>query len=112
MIGILVDQIDQTQVFIRLIFALLIVIIVIFQGGAIHGAVSGLGLSAIDPLAPKGRYIYSATTAKWITQGLLIPLFILVTALIAVYNNAREGQVDIFLYLFGFFGLVFRLTFG
>jgi len=112
LIGILVDQIDQTQAFIRLIFALLMVIIVIFLGGAIHGAVLGLGLSAIDPLAPKGRYIYSAAIAKGITQGILIPLFILVTALIAVYNNAAEGQVDNFLYLFGFYGLVYGLTFG
>jgi len=55
-------------------------IIVIFLGGAIHGAISELGLSAINPLAPKGRYIYSAAIAKGITQGISIPLFILVTA--------------------------------
>jgi hypothetical protein len=55
-------------------------IIVIFLGDAIHGAVSGLGLSAIDPLAIKGRYIYGAAIAKGITQGILNSLFILVTA--------------------------------
>ena len=54
------------------------VIIVIFLGGAIHGAFSGLGLSAIDPLAPKGRYIYSAAITKGNTKGLLILIFILV----------------------------------
>ena len=56
LIGILVDQIDQTQVFIRLIFPLLIMIIVIFLGDAIHGAVLGLRLSAIDPLTIKGCF--------------------------------------------------------
>jgi hypothetical protein len=61
-------------------------IIVIFLGGAIHGAISGLGLSAIDPLAPKRHYNYSTAIAKGITQEILIPLFILVTALIAVYS--------------------------
>ena len=39
LIGILVDQIDQTQVFIRVIFTLLMVIIVIFLSGAIYDAV-------------------------------------------------------------------------
>ncbi len=70
----------STQVFIRLIFAMLMVVIVIFLGGAIHSAVSGLGLSAIDPLAPTGRYIYSSAITKGITQGIVIPLIILVPA--------------------------------
>ena len=82
LIGILVDQIDQTQVFVRLIFPLIMMIIVIFLGGAI----TGLGLSAIAPLAPKRRFIYFAAIAKGITKRILIPLSILVTALIAVYS--------------------------
>ena len=112
LINSLVQLVDQTQVFVRLVNSLIFVILFIFLSGAVHGALAGLALHKIDRLAACRRYITSGALAMAVTQVVLVLPLILLTALLSLYNNLNDGEVEGFLILFTFYGLLYGLLFG
>ena len=112
LIDSLVQLVDQTQVFVRLVNSLIFVVLFIFLSGAVHGALAGLALHNIDRLSARRRYVTSGALAMAVTQVLLVLPLILLTALLSLYNNLNDGGLVDFLILFTFYGLLYGLLFG
>jgi len=108
----ILDIVVTYQVLQRLLLALALFAIGLALSGAVIGGIGGWVLSMIDPLAPRRRYIWSGVIAFAITQAIVISLVLLLSALIALYNNNLDTKPTNLPLLFAIFGLFYGMISG
>jgi len=104
--------IPEDQDLVKLISAIVLVIIGIAVTTGIGGAIGGIALSMIDPVYPRRKYIWRAGIAAGATEGILVLPLILLTAVLALYNNGLDRDPSGQMIIFGIYGVIFGIVFG
>ena len=103
--------VPQGQPLVRLYAAILEVLIGLAASGAVTGAAGGWALARIDPLYLRRRYLWRSGIAFAVAQVLFL-LYLLLAALLALYNNGTTRAPWGAIALFGLYGLVYGLVAG
>jgi phosphatidylserine/phosphatidylglycerophosphate/cardiolipin synthase-like enzyme len=104
--------IPEEQSLVLLIGAITLLVLGIGLTTGLGGALGGYALSSIDPIYPRGNYIWRTAIAAGVTQAILIIPLILLTALIALYNNGLDRDFTGQVIVFGVYGVIFGIVFG
>jgi len=104
--------IPEDQNFIKLLSAIVLVVLGLGFSTGIGGAIGGFALSRIDPIYSRRKYIWRTAIAVGVAEGVLILPLILLTAIIALYNNGLDRDPTGQVILFGIYGVIFGVLFG
>lgn len=106
------ELIPEDQTLVVLISAIVLVVLGIAVTTGIGGAIGGLALSMIDPILSRSKYIWRTAISAGVTEGILILPLLLLTAILALYNNGLDRDPSGQVILFGLYGLIFGFIFG
>ena len=104
---LLLSRMPTSQPLAKLTVGILLVVAGLAVWGGLLGAMGGWVLSRVDRTARVRRLIASGAIAFGLTQAILILLLVLLTSFIALYNNFADSHRRGYLFLFGFYGLVY-----
>ena len=96
----------------KLVLGILLVAAGLAVWGGLLGAMGGWVFSRVDRTARARRLIASGAIAFGLTQAILILLLVLLTSFIALYNNLTDAHIRGYLFLFGFYGIVYGAVSG
>lgn len=108
----LFSLVDNEQTFLQLFAVPLIVWFMLALGGAITGGIGGWVLSSSIGTERRGKLTAGSSIAFAASTSILLLVFLLLIAFIALYNNFSGDQISRYGILFGLFGLVFGLVTG
>jgi hypothetical protein len=108
----LFNLIDENQSLVQILAIPVIAGFVLALGGAFLGGVGGWVLAAIMGTTRRLRLAVGSGIAFAVTISVLLFVFLLLTSLMALYNNLTTNRIDQFGLVFGIFGLVFGLITG
>jgi phosphatidylserine/phosphatidylglycerophosphate/cardiolipin synthase-like enzyme len=111
-IDALVNLLDPLQLFLRLLFALVLIFIVVGLGGAVAGAIGGRTLSNLIKGSDRRRIVWRSALSFFVTNMSLVLPFFLATVVVAFFNPHIDIDMTILLTLFAIFGLVYGLLAG
>lgn len=110
--GWVLNMVDQSQLFQRILALPLIAGLMLALGGFVIGGGGGWVLGGILGTQKRLRLLIGAGLAFALTFSLLTLLFLLLITFIALYNNLTTDPVGQYGLLFGLFGFVFGLVVG
>jgi phosphatidylserine/phosphatidylglycerophosphate/cardiolipin synthase-like enzyme len=108
----LLNLIDETQVFQKILALPLIAGLLLALGGFVIGGGGGWILASILGTTKRLRVLIGSGVAFALTTSLLMLVFLLVTAFLGLYNNLTTNPISQYGILFGLYGLVFGLVVG
>jgi phosphatidylserine/phosphatidylglycerophosphate/cardiolipin synthase-like enzyme len=106
------NLVPEGQSLVLLISTIVLLIIGIGITTGIGGTIGGYSLSFIDPIYPRGKYIWRTAISAGVSQAILILPLILLIAIIALYNNGLDRDASGQVIVFGIFGALYGLIFG
>ena len=106
------NLIPESQSLVLLLSTIVLLILGIGITTGIGGAIGGFALSTIDPIYSRRKYIWRTAISAGVTEGLLILPLILLTAIIALYNNGLDRDPTGQVIVFGIYGALFGIIFG
>jgi phosphatidylserine/phosphatidylglycerophosphate/cardiolipin synthase-like enzyme len=112
LVDLLFGLIDQNQTLVQILAVPVLAGILLVLAGLVMGGVGGWVLAKILGTPFRLRLATGSGIAFSLTQSVLLLVFILVVAFIALYNNFTNNKIEQFIILFGLFGLVFGLLTG
>lgn len=104
--------VPEGQDFILLLFVIVLLVLGIGLTTGLGGAVGGYILSTIDPIYPRRKYIWRSAIAMGLTEALLIIPLLLLTVILALYNNGLDREPTGYILVFSIFGILFGILFG
>ena len=99
----------------NLVYLLTIIVLIVLGIGittGVGGAIGGYSLSLIDPIFPRGKYIWRSAIAMGVTEAVLIIPLLLFTFILALYNNGLDRDPVGHILLFGIYGILFGIILG
>ena len=108
----LFSLVGEEQTFLQLLAVPLIAWLMLALGGGIAGGIGGWVLANSIGTERKGKLVAGSSVAFAATTGLLVMVFLLLTSVIALYNNFNAERIEQYGILFGLYGLVFGLFTG
>ena len=104
--------IDENQVLVQILAIPVFAGFLLSLGGVILGGVGGWVLSNIMVTTHRVRLAAGSGAAFAFSISVLTLLFLLLSSLLALYNNLTTNRIDQFGLVFGVFGLIFGLITG
>ena len=104
--------VPEGQEFILLLFVIVLLVLGIGVTTGLGGAVGGYILSTIDPIYTRRKYIWRSAIAMGLTEALLIIPLLLLTVILALYNNGLDREPTGYILVFSIFGILFGIIFG
>ena len=111
-LGLFLKPVPAEQPLVRLLAGILLAFLGIGLGAAAGGVLRGYVNQRVDPDASQRRNLLAGAFSSGISQGILLIPFLLVIALVGLYNNGSAKDPASFAALFGIFGLIYGLIFG
>ena len=104
--------VPEGQQLAHLLSILVLIILGIGLSTGLGGAIGGFALSMVDPIYPRRKYLWRSAISAGLTEGILVIPLILLTSLLALYNNGLDREPTGQIIVFGIYGIIFGIIFG
>lgn len=111
-IRLLLSWLDRLQLFLYLVFAILLFVIIISLAGGIGGAIGGYLLSGENDLGNRRRFAWRSGLSFFFTNLIVILPLLLLSAVIGFLNQDLDVRLGRLPALFGVYGLVYGAIAG